>query len=207
MGTNNQAANAANAANASRQAAINASVAQIQSAYGTPQRQAQYDQYGNNLESYYTNQVNEQEAQNARNLKFAMARSGLTGGSAAADANTQLQKDYSQGLIQATQQAQAGKASLQQADINSENQLVSLAEQGDMTGSIPSEITSAQQTSLNAAQNYDTANALNGLFKGTANIYNTEQTAAATRAAQSNPIGSPYGSMWGSGSIYGTGWG
>lgn len=206
MGTNNHAADAANAANASRQASINASVAQIQSAYGTPQRQAQYDQYGNNLKGYYTNQVNEQEAQNARNLKFAMARSGLTGGSASADANTQLGKDFSQGLIQASQQAQAGKAALQQSDINSENQLVSLAEQGNMTGSIPSEITAAQNTSLNAAQNYGGANAINNLFGGTAKIYSTEQNAAAQRQAQMNPIGSPYGSSWGGSSIYGTGW-
>lgn len=206
MGTNNQAANAANAANQARQASINSSVAQIQSAYGTPARQAQYDQYGNNLDAYYTNQVKEQEAQNARNLTFAMARSGLTGGSAAADANTQLGKDYAQGIIQASQNAQAGKAALQQSDINSENQLVSLAEQGNMTGSIPSEITASQQTNLNAAQNYGNANAINNLFGNTAKIYNTEQTAAATRAAQMNPIGSPYGSMWGGSSIYGTGW-
>ncbi len=195
MGTNNQAANAANAANAQRQRMINQSVQQIQSAYNNPARQQQYDQYGNNLNSYYTGQVNDQEAINARQLKFAMARSGLTGGSEAADANTQLQKDYTQGLLQASQTAQAGKAALEQSDTNAENQLIGLAEQGDYTGSLPQEITASQQASLDAAKGYSSANSLNNLFKGTAGIYQNEETAAANRRAQMSPIGSVYGGM------------
>lgn len=195
MGTNNQAANAANAANAQRQNQINASVQQIQSAYNNPTRTAQYDAYGKNLLNYYTGQVNTQEADNARQLKFAMARSGLTGGSEDADSSKQLQKDYSDALLSASQQAQGGEAALKQSDVNSENQLISLAEQGDYTGSLPSEITASQNASLDAAKNYSTANALNGLFSGTAHIYQDEQTAAANRRAQMSPIGSVYGGM------------
>ena len=202
MGTSNNAANAANAANAQQQAQIQQSVQQINNAYSTPQRQAQYAQYGQALNNYYTGQVNEQEANNARNLKFAMARSGLTGGSEAADSNTQLQKDYTQGLLQASQQAQAGQAALQQSDTNAKNQLISLAEQGGYTGSIPTQVAQAQNTALNAAQNYGQANAVNNLFSGTAAIYQNEQTAAANRQAQQNPIGSPYGGSQNS-SIYG----
>lgn len=205
MGTNNSAANAANAAQQQQQQQIQQSIAAINSAYTNPNRTSQYQQYGQNLNQYYTGNVNEQEAVNARNLKFAMARSGLTGGSAAADANTQLQKDYTQGLLQASQQAQAGQAALQQSDINSKNQLISLAEQGGYLGAIPQQVSQAQNTALNAAQNYGQANAVNNLFSGTAGIYQNEQTAAANRAAQQNPIGSIYGTG-GSASIYsGTG--
>src|SRR5215469_4533009 len=121
MGSNNSASNAAAAADQARQNTINQSISQINSAYDSPSRQAAIDNFGKNLQSYYTGQVNEQEATNARNLKFAEARSGLTGGSANVDANTQLAKDYTKGLLQASQQAQAGKASLQQADVNSKN--------------------------------------------------------------------------------------
>lgn len=194
MGSNNKAANAASAADAARQASINSTIGAINSAYSSPARTAQYDAYGNSLQNYYTGQVNQQETTNARNLKFAMARSGLTGGSAATDANTQLQKDYTQGLLKASQQAQAGKAALQQSDINSKNQLISLAEQGDYTGSIPSQISAAQLADLGTAKNYGNANALGNLFAGTAGIYQTEQTAAANRKAQTTPIGSLYGS-------------
>lgn len=193
MGGSNSAANAANAANQQQQQQIQAAVAQINKAYGSPQRQAQYSTYGKNLLDYYTGQANEQEAQNARNLKFGMARSGLTGGSAAADANTQLQKDYSKALLQASQQAQAGTASLQQADVNAKNQLVGLAQQGNFTGEIPQQIASAQSAALGSAQNYGNANALGNIFAGTAQIYNNEQVAAANRKAQTSPIGSIYG--------------
>lgn len=194
MGTGNQASNAAAAADAARQQSINQSIDQINTAYGSPQRAAQIDQFGNALQDYYTGQVNEQEATNARNLKFAEARSGLTGGSANVDANTQLAKDYTKGLLQASQQAQAGKASLQQADISSKNNLISLAESGAYLGAIPSQIASVQQANLGAAKNYGNANALGNLFAGTAGIYQAEQNAAANRAAQRSPIGSIYGS-------------
>jgi hypothetical protein len=194
MGTGNSAANAANAANAQQQQQIQQSVQQINSAYSTPQRQAQYDTYGQNLLNYYTGQANEAEANQARNVKFAEARSGLTGGSAAADANTQLQKDYSKALLQASSQAQAGKAALQQSDIQAKNQLIGLAQQGNFTGTIPTQIAQSQSAALGAAQNYGNANALGNLFSGTGQIWQNEQTAAANRRAQTSPIGSLYGS-------------
>jgi hypothetical protein len=193
MGTNNSAANAANAANADRQNQINASIAQITSAYASPQRQAQIDQYGQQVGNYLTGQVNAQEATNARNLKFAMARSGLTGGSANVDANTQLSKDYSTALLQASQQAQNAKASLQQSDISAKNQLIGLAQNGSYIGQIPTQIAQAQSASLGAAQNFANPQALGNLFANTAQIYNNEQTASANRRAQASPIGSLYG--------------
>lgn len=203
MGTNNSAGDAAAASQAAQQKQIQQSVAAINKAYSSPQRQQQYDTYGTNLNKLYTDQVNTQEATNARNLKFADARSGLTGGSAAVDSNTQLSKDYTQGLLQASGSAQAGKASLQQADINSKNQLTSLAQQGNYTGTIPTEVAQAQSASLGAAQNYGSANALNNLFSGTAGIYQNEQVAAANRRAQQSPIGSIYGTPATSPNVWG----
>jgi len=193
MGTGNSAANAANAANAQQQAAIQNSIGQITSAYNNPNRANQYKQYNQNLSNYYTGQVNNQEAINARNLKFAMARSGLTGGSAAVDSNTQLQKDYTQGLLNASQAATAGTSALEQSDVNAKNQLIGLAQQGNFTGAIPTQIAQAQNASLGAAANYGQANNLGNVFAGTAGIYQNEQTAAANRKAQTSPFGSLYG--------------
>lgn len=194
MGTNNKATEAAAAADANRTQGIKNAVSQITSAYSSPQRTAQYETYGKNLNDYYTGQVNEQEGVNARNLKFALARSGLSGGSAAVGANTQLQKDYSKGLLTASQQAQGGESALKQADINSKNQLISLAQQGNYTGAIPQQVLSAQQAALGTAQNFGNAQSLGDLFKGTGDIYRSEQVAAANRQAQMNPIGGPYSS-------------
>jgi hypothetical protein len=193
MGTGNSAANAANTANAQQQASIQNSVNQITNAYSNPNRANQYAQYNKNLSNYYTGQVNNQEAVNARNLKFANARSGLSGGSAAVDSNTQLQKDYTTGLLNASQAATAGTSALEQSDINAKNQLIGLAQQGNFTGAIPTQVAQAQNASLGAAQNFGTANTLNNLFAGTAGIYQNEQTAAANRKAQTSPIGSLYG--------------
>jgi len=193
MSQSNNAANSAAAANADTQAQIQNSVQQIQNAYSNPNRQSQYTAYGNNLQNYYTGQVNNQEAINARNLKFAMARSGLTGGSASVDSNTQLQKDYTQGLLQATQAATAGVNSLKQADLNSENQLISQAQAGGGVGVIPGQIAATQAANLAQGQNYANSNAVNNLFTGTMGIYNQEQQAAALRKSQQSPFGSLYG--------------
>ena len=192
MGTGNSAANAANQANAAQQASIQNSVNQINAAYSNPNRQSQYDQYNKNLSDYYTGQVNNQEAVNARNLKFANARSGLTGGSAAVDSNTQLQKDYTNALLQASQAATSGTSALEQSDINAKNQLIGLAQQGNFTGAVPTAISQAQGATLGAAQNYGQTNALNNLFQDTQGIYQNEQTAAANRQAQQNPFGTNY---------------
>ncbi len=194
MGTGNSAANAANAAQQQSQTQIQNAVSAINNAYGSQNRQNQISQYGQNLNNYLTGQVNNQEAVNARNLKFAMARSGLTGGSAATDSNTQLQKDYTQGLLQAGQQAQTGQAALQQADIQSKNQLIGLAQQGNYTGSIPTAVAQSASANLGAAQNAFTPNALGNMFAGTSGIYQNEQTAAANRQAQQNPFGTVYSS-------------
>jgi hypothetical protein len=203
MGTGNSAANAAAQQQAQQQAQIQQSVQAINNAYSSPSRQAQYNTYGQNLNKYYTNQVNTQEATNARNLTFANARSGLTGGSEATDSNTQLQKDYTQGLLQASQQAQSGQAALQQSDINSKNQMISLAQQGNYTGTIPTQVAQSQNAALESAQNYGNANSLNNLFSGTAGIYQNEQVAAANRKAQASPIGSIYGGSSGGANTYG----
>lgn len=192
MGTSNRAAREAQAAEAARQEAIRQSIDLINRAYSTPQRQQQYQQFGQSLLNYYTGKVKEQGAQNARNLKFSLARSGLTGGSAAVDADKQFQTDYAKGLLEASRQAQAGRASLEQADINAKNQLISLAQQGNYTGAIPTQVSQAQRAALNAAQGFGAANALGDIFAGTAQIYRNQEIAAANRRAQFSPIGSPY---------------
>jgi len=194
LGTGNSAANAANAANQQQQQSIQNSVNQINNAYSSPNRANQYAQYNQNLSNYYTGQVNNQEAVNARNLGFAMDRSGLNGGSAAVDSNTQLQKDYTQGLLNASQAATSGTSALEQSDINAKNQLIGLAQQGNFTGAVPSATAAAQNATLGAASNWGQANSLNNLFAGTAGIYQNEQTAAANRKAQTTPFGSLYGS-------------
>jgi hypothetical protein len=96
-------------------------------------------------------------------------------------------------LLNASQQATAGTSALQQSDINAKNQLIGLAQQGNFTGTIPTQTAQAQGASLGAAQNYGQANGLANLFAGTAGIYQNEQTAAANRKAQTSPFGSLYG--------------
>ena len=202
MGSGNSATQAAANANAQSQAQIQNAVTGINAAYNSPARAQQIQTYGGNLQNYYDTQVNQQQAINARDLTFSNARSGLTGGSAAADNNSQLQKDYTTGLVNASQSAQAGQSALANADVNSKNQLIGLAEQGDTTGQLGTQIASAQSAALGAASNYGSANAINNMFAGTAGIVSNEQTAAAARLGMQTPFGGPYGANPSGGSAY-----
>lgn len=193
MGGQTGASKAAAAADAKRNAEIKESIDAITKAYSSPERQQQYENYGRTLTDYYTGQVKEQSEANARNLKFSLARGGLTGGSAAIDADTQLQKDYTKGLLAASQQAQAGKASLIASDQSAKQQLISLAQQGAYTGTAATQAGEAQRAALETARGNYSAAALGDLFKGTAEIYRNQQTAAANRRASQQPIGSLYG--------------
>src|ERR1700743_1145776 len=95
---------AANAQEASRQAQIAANVANINSAFSN--RSGEYANYQNALQGQYQTELNRQQAIAARNNKFALARSGLTGGSAAVDAGTLLSQDMQRGTLAAQQQVQ-----------------------------------------------------------------------------------------------------
>ena len=176
--------NQAAASNAATQNQIDSSVKAINNAYSSPARQLQYQTYGKSLQDYYNTQVNNQEAINARNMTFANARSGITGGSQASDNNAQLQKDYTNALLQASQQAQSGVSALQNSDVAAKNQLIGEATAGDYTAAIPANIAAAQGASLGAAGAYGQANALGNLFAATEQINQAEAQAAANRRAQ-----------------------
>lgn len=198
-GGGNAAATQAQAAN--ENAATQASIQNIQSAYNNPNVQQQYSNYETNLQNYYTQQVNQQQQINARDLMFANARSGLTGGSQAADSNAQLQKDYASGLLSAANSATSATNSLEQANQQQENSLISEAAGGGATGGVGGLISQSQSGNLANAQSAFSPNALNNLFAGTSAIYTNEQNQAAIAKLMSTPYGGLYGGN--TGSLYG----
>jgi hypothetical protein len=111
FGGGGNAAGAAQAEEAQRAAGIASNVRNINSAFAN--RGAQYDTYENALQDQYQTELNRQQGIASRNNKFALARSGLTGGSAAVDAGKLLSQDEQRGTINAQQQVQGAVAKLQ----------------------------------------------------------------------------------------------
>ena len=193
-GNTSKAADAAAEASNENQQQIAGATAAIQGAYNSPERQQQYQTYAANLQKYYNTQIQQQQDVANKNLKFSLARSGLTGGSQAAYAGGVEANDSAQASLQAENQVQTATSNLKQSDVNSENSLEALAQNGLSTGNATTQAAQAQQASLQGAQTAQNPTSLGQLFQNTANIYNTETTAnAQTRAAQLSPYGGIYG--------------
>jgi hypothetical protein len=129
-GGSSKAQKQAAADDAKKQADISSAISGINNIYDNPDRQKQYDQLSADTTKYYTDDVNKQETVAARKQKFALARSGLSGGSEQAYQGKMLGEDYSKALIDASRRGQSAGANLRSADEQSRNNLINMAEAG-----------------------------------------------------------------------------
>jgi hypothetical protein len=159
--------------------AVSQNVAAINSAFAG--RQQQYSNYLGALNQSYQQQLNLQQSQAARQLKFSLARGGLTGSSVAADQGGELQREMGQGQITAEEQAQGKLASLESADAAEKQQMISLASSGANIGNAAQQTATALQSNIQNAQSALGPNTLGQVFGGISNVSNSMNTAAATR--------------------------
>lgn len=166
-GGGGNAAKAAQQQEAQRQAGIQQAIGQVNAAFDNPARQAQYTNLQNAVQAQNLLQLNQQQTEANRNLNFAMARQGLTGGSADADAAATQERLYNQGVLRGQQAASQAAAALRTADQQSKQNLIGLAESGlDATSAANQGLESMQANIENAmaqAQGQDIGNAFSGL--------------------------------------------
>lgn len=206
-GGSNNAQQQAAADNAKKQADIDAAIAGINKIYDSPDRQKQYDQLGADTTKYYTDDVNKQEAINARKLKFAMARSGLAGGSEQAYQGEQLGQDYQKALIAASRQGQTAEANLKSQDEQQRQNLINMAEAGLDAGTASNEATASLRNNLLSANASSTADSLGNMFGDFSNLYQSSQDQKAARQGQLYGYGSLFSSpMYGNSSGGGNGY-
>lgn len=178
-GSSNRAARAAEQAERERQARVSANVESINRAFAG--REGQYADFLDALRSYYTSDLNRQQQDASRQLKFALARSGLTGGSQAAYAGKELAREANRGAITAEQRAQNALASLRAQDEQSRLAMISLAQSGQNIGDAATQTANALRANINAAQSEGLASGLGDVFGNTAATYKAMKEAAALR--------------------------
>lgn len=192
-----------------QQAAITQSQAGINALFNDPSRTAQYDKLGADTTQYYTDDVNRQNTIAGRNLKFSLARSGLTGGSQQAAEGQQLGQDYQKGLLQASQQGQTAESNLKASDEQSRTNLLAMAQSGLDATTGASQSSLALQNNLLAGQAGANANQLGDLFGNLSDVYTNSQNTKAARQGMLYGYGSIFSPMYGPGSTssYGGGGG
>lgn len=193
-GSNNSAQRAAEQAEAERQARITASVGRINAAFDDPSRAAQIQDFLGATRGFYMDDLGRQKAETDRNLKFAMARSGLSGGSVAIDNAGKVGQDYLRGVIEADRRAQGAASDLRAQDEQSRLNLISLAQQGMDATTGNSRALSSLQNNLQAGRSTATAQGIGNAFSGFADLYRRSQEEAARRRGERYVYGTFYGS-------------
>ncbi|MGE7136036.1 hypothetical protein ACQKIE_00185 [Luteibacter sp. NPDC031894] len=183
-GGGNDAAKEANRAEAQRQKNIAQSTAQINTIFNDPGRTAQYDKLAGDTTAFYRTDLDKQQADATRGLKFALARSGQIGGSVQADKNTQLGEDYLKGVIKASRLGQQAGANLRAQDETSRANLIAMAQNGLDATTATQNAATALRSNLESGMSTATANTFGDAFGDFANIYKQSQDAAALRSGQ-----------------------
>lgn len=183
-GGSNKASKQAQKAEDQRQQNIATSTGQINDIFNDPARTGQYDKLATDTTAFYRNDLDKQQADATRNTKFALARSGLTGGSVQADQNTKLGEDYLQGVVKASRLGQQAGANLRASDETSRSNLIAMAQNGLDATTASSNAATALRSNLESGQAGATATSIGDAFGDFANVYKQSQDAAALRNGQ-----------------------
>lgn len=176
-----------------RQATIKAGTASVNSIFDAPERAAQRGGFVQSVRDYYRSQLDRDKGQADRRLKFSMARNGLTGGSAAVDANRTLGEDYTQGLLDAETKAQGAESDLLSQDEQSRLNLMSMIQQGMDATSAAQRASSMVSMNAQNAQANAFAQGLGDVFGSTAYIYKKQEEDAQRRRGERAVYDALYG--------------
>jgi hypothetical protein len=149
-------------------------------------RQDLYDQQNQAVYELNKNKLDEDYADAARTNRFALARNGLTGGSADIDSMADLQDRYAKGLVDAKGLGQTAAADLQQADETAKSNLISLAEAGLDAGSAANQATSSLNSNYQSALGDRSASTIANYFNNMGQLYLTNKLNQAMQDAYAN---------------------
>lgn len=190
-GGSNKAAAAAEQQERDRQAQIKAAQGRVESIFSSPDRERQIQDLTNATRSYLQDDLLEQRDDTARNIKFAVARSGLGGGSVQIDQGRELAEDFLKGILEVERRSNTAGATLRSQDQATKSGLFQ-----QILGGLDA-TTAAQQASQSMQQNVALAKSdslqsgLGDLFGNFGELFKLSREGAGERRAAYD-FGSPY---------------
>lgn len=166
-------------AEAQREAGITQNVNRINTTFSG--REPQYAELGAALRDMLNTDLSRQQQDVTRQAKFSLARSGLTGGSAAVDMGRNIAREAQRGAIGAERQARAGVADLRGRDEQTRTQLISLARSGGNIGDAAAQTAAALRANLEGARNANVTQGLGDVFGTTATAIRERRNADERR--------------------------
>lgn len=134
-----------------RQANIKATQERVNKVFNDPTRERDISDFVSAVRTRALEDLNRQNTDASRELRFSLARGGLTGGSVNVDQNRRMADDYNRGLLNVESRAQGAGAQLEAADQDARARLIQLATSGlDAT-------TAATQAAAGLRSNFENA--------------------------------------------------
>lgn len=198
-GPGNSAAKEANRAEEQRQASIKGTQAKVNDVFNSPQRAADIGDFVNATRSFYQQDLDRQKAEADRGLKFALAKSGLTGGSTQVDQQGLLADNYGRGLLQVEQKAQGAGASLSAADQDARARLISLATSGLDATTAAQQAAASMRSNLQAGQSEARLGSLGDSFSQFNQFAQNAKAAQQQRAGFYSVVGGKNAALYGGG--------
>lgn len=198
-GGGNSAAKEANREEQRRQAAIKGTQARVNDVFNSPQRAADISDFVNATRSFYQQDLDRQKADADRGLKFALAKSGLTGGSTQVDQQGLLADNYGRGQLQVEQKAQGAGASLSAADQDARSRLISLATSGLDATTAAQQASAAMRSNLQAGQSQAQLGSIADSFGQAMPFIQAAKEAQKTRQSYYSTFGGKNAALYGGG--------
>lgn len=193
-GGSNRAAEEANRVEQERQAAIRNTQSRINAVFDSSTRAAEIADAVSATRDFHLQDLDQQKATADRQLKFSLARGGLSGGSTNLDKQAALGRDYTKGLLQVDQRANALGANIAMADQDARARLISLATSGLDATTGASQASAAMRSAIEANQSSAQMQGLGDLFGQFSKFYEDSLTSKRNREADRRAFGI-YGSL------------
>ena len=166
----------------------------IERAFGGTGRQGQLDEFIAALRGEFTTEAGRQRTIADRRGRFSTARSGLTGGSAAADAQVRRGEQFQTGLLESERLSQSALAQLVSADEASKRSLIGLAQGGASVSTAAQQAANALRSNIAGARSGSSVASLGDIFAESTSIISGAEEAAQRRKglAESKVFADPF---------------
>lgn len=176
-----------------RQEAIRRGTAAVNQAFDDPSRRGYIEgDFLDATRAYLGEDLDRQKSDNDRQLKFAMARSGLAGGSAQVDAAREAGEVYNRGKLEVERRSQGAVADLLGADEQARLNLLAMVQSGLDATTASQRASSAMRNNLLSGKSSSVADGLGDVFGQFADVYRRSQQAKAERDAQKYQFNTVY---------------
>jgi len=176
-----------------RQERIRESQGRINQVFDNPRRARDIADFVSATRSRLTDDLNRQNVDAQRELKFSLARGGLSGGSVNVDQNRRLGDEYNRGLLNVEGRAQGAGAQLEAADQNMRAQLIQLATSGLDSTTAASQAAAGLRSNFENARSQASADQLGDQFATIGGFVKSRREEAARRQANRDANFNLYG--------------